>query len=178
MRNNPQPPVIPSRVDPMHLLRESLIRPLRQCLHPFVVLIQRFDNKQATPTKSSPWLAELDTGEVEDDVDVGEVVWTESAGYVVLRSSVAVQEGATIREEDRHACVFGVDESPFKNSSHIRLTSVIHARSSSNSEGCIRRVEVEEVLDEEDGVIRGIVATGLVEDRFELMFGEGQEIRA
>jgi hypothetical protein len=38
--------------------------------------------------------------------------------------------------------------------------------------------KVEEVLDEEDGAIRGFVAMGLVEDRLELMFGEVEEILA
>jgi hypothetical protein len=36
----------------------------------------------------------------------------------------------------------------------------------------------EEVLDEEDGAIRGNVATELVEDRFEQVFGEVEDILA
>jgi hypothetical protein len=51
----------------------------------------------------------------------------------------------------------GVDESPVKDSSHICLLGVIHAMRQKQFE------QVEEVLDEEDGTIRGIVTTGLVE---------------
>jgi hypothetical protein len=70
----------------------------------------------------------------------------------------------------------GVDESPVKDSLHICLPGAIHTTHQKQFElgGCVRGIKVEEVLDEEDGAIRGIVTTGLVtvEDRFEQVFGE------